>query len=222
MSAPLQASVVIDYQNVHLVAHGLFAETRYMPRHECLIDPLSFSNQLILARNQNQKPGMDHATLGKVLVFRGQPSSEHDADAYARNLAQKAQWERDPRVSVTLRPLKYEYLRDGDGQAIRDGAGQRTVRGKREKGIDVLCALAVVREAMSVGTDVVILASQDSDLEPALDEAIALGTAKIETCCWFDHTQPRRSGQLRPSSRRVWNTRLDATAFRNSWDKTNY
>lgn len=220
--APLRAAIVIDYQNVHLTAHGLFAETKYRPRHECLIDPLHFSNQAIQARNRNQKPGMDHATLQRVLVYRGQPSPEHDSAAYARNQAQKAQWERDPRVAVHLRPLKYDYLRDVDGRVITDGNGEKQVVGKREKGVDVLCALAVMREARRTDVDVVILASQDSDLEPALDEAIALHVAKIETCCWFDRTQPRRSGEIRPSSQRIWNTRLDATAFRNSWDMTNY
>ncbi|MGF1648476.1 MAG: hypothetical protein ACFCVF_16370, partial [Kineosporiaceae bacterium] len=35
----------------------------------------------------------------------------------------------------------------GDGRPASDASGQRIVLGKREKGIDVLCALAVVRES---------------------------------------------------------------------------
>lgn len=122
-----------------------------------------------------------------------------------RNQTQKAQWERDRRVKVTLRPLRYDYLRDADGRVATDGAGRKTVTGKQEKGVDVLCALALVREAPTADTDLVILASQDTDLEPALDEALTLGSAKVETVTWSD---PRRHArQLRPSGgRRLWNT----------------
>ncbi|HEY4420939.1 MAG TPA: hypothetical protein VGN22_15560 [Pseudonocardia sp.] len=61
---------------------------------------------------------------------------------------------------------------------------------KSEKGIDVLCALAMVREARSPDVDLGILASHDSDLEPALDEAIALQYAKVETFSRSDPAQP--------------------------------
>jgi len=162
----LRAVVVIDYQNVHLTGHGLFACSRYAPAHEALVDPLLFANQLIAARNYAQRPGMDAAVLHRVLVYRGQPSAEHDPKPYARNQAQKAQWERDPRITVTLRPLKYQYERDQTGRTLIDAYGKKTVKSKSEKGVDVLCALALVREARLPDVDLVILASQDSDLEP--------------------------------------------------------
>lgn len=221
--AELRAVVVIDYQNVHLTGHGLFAISKYTPVHESLIDPLLFANQLIAARNRAQRPGMAAAVLHRVLVYRGQPSAEHDPKPYARNQAQKAQWQRDRRVTVTLRPLKYRYERDETGRPVVDAAGKKMVQGKDEKGVDVLCALALVREARLTDVDLVILASQDSDLEPALDETLALNTAKVETFCWFDSTQPRRTRQLRPGGdRRVWNTRLTENEFRSCWDPTDY
>lgn len=74
----LRAAVVVDYQNVHLTAHELFPISRNLPRHESLIDPVHFGNQLISARNRAQRPGMDHAVLTQMLVYRGQPSAEHD------------------------------------------------------------------------------------------------------------------------------------------------
>ena len=87
----------------------------------------------------------------------------------------------------------------------------------------MLCALALVREARQSDVNLVILASHDSDLEPALDEAVALHSAKIETFCWFDTTQPGRTRQLRLSTdRTIWNTRLGETEFQNCWDLTNY
>ncbi|MGH7867270.1 MAG: NYN domain-containing protein [Candidatus Dormibacteraceae bacterium] len=221
--AALRAVVVMDYQNVHLTGHGLFAVSKHRPLHESLVDPLHFANRLIRTRNLNQKLGMDHASLSKVLVYRGQPSSEHDPKSYARNQAQKSQWERDPRVAVHLRPLKYRYEYDDFGHAVVGSDGKRIIRGKDEKGVDVLCALALVREARQTNVDLVVLASHDSDLEPALEEALSLHSAKIETFCWFDRSRPNRTRQLRPSGgRTVWNTRLGETEFRNCWDGTDY
>lgn len=224
MSADLRATVVIDYQNVHLTGHGLFASTQHLPKHETLIDPLHFANQLIRARNAAQRAGHPSSVLRRVLVFRGQPAPEHDGRGYARSLAQKSQWERDSKVQVTLRPLKYEYVRAGDGRPATDTDGRKIVNGPpREKGVDVLCALALVREAQDPSIDLVILASSDSDLAPALDEVQRLGTAKVETCCWYDKAQ-RLGYQLWPTdkARPVWNTRLDEAAFRACWDLTDY
>lgn len=219
----LHATVVIDYQNVHLVGHNLFPSTKHRPRHDSLVDPLLFAQTWARVRNEAQRPGMPACDVAKVLVYRGLPSPEHDADAYARNQAQKAHWERDSRVTVIHRPLKYEYQRDADGHSATDATGIRIVTGKREKGIDVLCALALVREAQRPETDLVMLASTDTDLEPALDEAIEYGTAKIETCSWYDPAQRHRSKELRPSPpRRIWNTRLHEPDYNRSWDPTNY
>lgn len=219
----LRATIIVDYQNVHLTGHALFESTRHMPKHETLVDPLFFAQQLIRRRNELQRDGMAHAVLRQVHVFRGLPSPEHDPDAYDRSQAQRAQWERDKRVHVTLRPLKYEYERAADGRPASGVDGKRIVIGKREKGVDVLCALAAVREAQDPANDLVIIASSDSDLAPAIDEVQRLGCAKIETFCWYD-TVKRIGYQLHPTDRTrpVWNTRLDEQAFRSSCDLTDY
>lgn len=108
--------------------------------------------------------------------------------------------------------------------AARLGAdGKKVVESKGEKGIDVLCALAVVRETRRPDVDLVVLASHDSDLEPALDEALGLRSAKIETFSWYDPAQRHRIRQLRPGAgRSIWNTRLGEGEFRNCWDLTDY
>lgn len=220
----LRAAIIVDYQNVHLVGHGLYDATRTRPRHETLIDPLLFAQRLLRVRNAAQKAGMANAVLRSAEVFSGQPSPEHDSSGYARRQAQKAQWERDRRVAVTLRPLKYEYERDAAGRHARAVNGQRIVRGQpQEKGVDVLCALAAVRAAQDPSVDLVIVASSDSDLAPVLDEVRRLGTAKIETFCWWDES--RRIGyQIHPSDRSqpVWNTRLGEADFRACHDRTHY
>jgi uncharacterized protein (UPF0548 family) len=65
-----------------------------------------------------------------------------------------------------------------------------------EEGVDVLCALALIREASDPNIDLVILASQDTDLEAALDEALSLGTAKAETASWYDNVDRRASKEI--------------------------
>lgn len=156
-------------------------------------------------------------------MYRGLPSAEHDPKPYAWNLAQKTEWERDGRVSVALRPLKYRYARTADGGKATDANGQPVVLQRQEKGVDVLCALALIREARYPNVDVVILASQDTDLEPALDEAIQLGTVKVETASWFDKLDFRGSKEIRPTRpARIWNTRLDAQAFVGAQDRKQY
>lgn len=193
-------------------------------KHDFLVHPVHYANQLVHCRNSRQRPGFDHAEFVRVLVHRGLPSAEHDPKPYARNLAQQVEWERDPRVKVTLRPLKYRYQRTSDGRKATDQQGKVLIEGRDEKGVDVLCALALVREARSSDIDLVVLASQDTDLEPALDEVLMLGTAKVETASWFDAANWRASKEIRPSSKaqRIWNTRLNAQAFYSSIDRKAY
>ena len=216
----LRTCVVVDYQNMHLTAHGLYDCSRHGPKHDCLLDPATFAANLLSVRNSGQRPGHRDAELTTVLVYRGLPSNRHDPASYGRSLAQKAQWERDTRVKVHLRPLKYRFRYDSQGEVVRDSDGNEIIDGVEEKGIDVLCALAVVRSANSGDYDLVILASHDSDLEPALDEVLERGRVKIETCQWWGGIRPTK--QLRSSVRNVWNTRLGESEFRRCWDLTNY
>ena len=216
----MRTVVIIDYQNLHLVGAGLFEP--FKQRHECLVHPLKYAEQLLLTRNHRLDNGERSATLSKVLVYRGLPSSEHDPKLYARNQAQKSEWERDRKVKVTLRPLKYQYERVASGEKAIDEKGVPIVLSRSEKGIDVLCALAIVREAQNSEIDLVILASQDTDLEPALDEALLLGTAKIETSSW--HIPHRyRSKEIRPKyPQKIRNTKMDKNTFLMTLDSRDY
>ena len=38
MSTDLRATIIVDYQNIHLTGRGLLASTKLLPRHETLID----------------------------------------------------------------------------------------------------------------------------------------------------------------------------------------
>ena len=172
----VRMAVVIDYQNVHLTAAQLFLPGR--PIEESLIDPFRFAKQLAKARN---KDGQHEVEVSRVEVFRGIPIPDDDPDGYRRNLEQQSQWEygHQNAVSVTLRPLKYNWeWMEGKKIPIRSS--------RREKGIDVMCALALVRLAQSGSYDIVALASRDTDLAPALDEAHKLQDSKIEWSKWYD------------------------------------
>lgn len=224
----MRTSIVIDYQNLHLVGweacrHGVGAP------HECLIHPLAFANELLRVRNTNQRPGHPPAVLTDVWVFRGLPQQEYDPKDNSRNLAHKAAWEKDRRVHVTLRPLRYEPEYEPyntstkhPGQRRRiatDPNGSWRYTDRREKGVDVLCALALIREVQRPDIELVILASHDTDLEPALEEARRLGSAKVETMRWqSDHRFVKQLG----SGLRLWNTRLDANSFERCIDRKKY
>lgn len=84
MAGELRTVIVIDYQNVHLTGHQLFEATRHLPKHETLVDPFLFANRLLQVRKASQRPGHPAAVLDQVLVFRGEPSPEHDLRGYAQ------------------------------------------------------------------------------------------------------------------------------------------
>lgn len=207
-----KALIVFDYQNIHLTAHERFAP-KGTAKHETLLHPLHLANQIIGRRNhlllgrmtQGLGPDIPHAELAAVEVYRGLPSNKHAPTAYRRSMAQKSEWTRDRRVNVTYRPLRYHW----DGQ-IGDYVAQ-------EKGVDVLVALRVVRSAELGDFDVVILASHDTDLEPALDDALSRGTCRVETMGW----QGRKILQTSQGGS-IWHTALDGAAFVRARDRKDY
>ena len=221
MGETLRAAVVVDYQNIHLTAHTLFAEPDEA-KHETLIHPLHFANALIGERNLRQREGYPHAELQRVLAYRGQPSSEHDPRSFGRTDAQRAAWRASSsRVEIHYRPLRYQF-RSGGSYSTLTGHAPAIIEKVEEKGIDVLCALAVVEQSRADDVDLVILASHDTDLEPCLDAALDIGSARIETCQWWNPSI-RHTKQLRPTGERgIWNTRMGASVYQASRDRHIY
>lgn len=141
----LRTVVVIDYQNVHLTARDVFSPGE--DAHEAIIHPVQYARAAIQRRNQRTRDGSE-AEFVKVLVHRGLPHVDYDSAQNARCLAQRSQWERDG-AEVHLRDLKYQFQRGADGRPALDIHGKKIPRGPgKEKGIDVMCALACVREAL--------------------------------------------------------------------------
>ena len=80
MSNDLRASVIVDYQNVHLTGHNCFDASQRLARHDTLVDPLLFAQQLIVARNASQRAGQPpalngHAPRGSIWLHEERPAA---------------------------------------------------------------------------------------------------------------------------------------------------
>jgi len=189
----------MDYQNVHLTGHQQFG-AQGAPAHLSLVHPGLFADAIDANRKSHHRPG----TISHVFVFRGLPSAEYEPDSNRRNQAQAGEWTRDPRVIVRPRPLRYPPTWP-DEKA-------------REKGIDVLLATRFVRAAILHLADILILASRDTDLEPAIELAACVPNAPvIEVCNWAG--RGRLCRQLQPQP---WCTYLDDSDFLACHDTRQY
>lgn len=199
MASRATAHLFIDYQNLHLSAHETFGGYQ-APVHKSLVHPARFADEVQRARNALVHQQVD---ITKIHVYRGEPSSNQDAIAAARNKAQAAEWTRDPRVKMRTRTLRYP----------RDGGPAR------EKGVDVMLAIDLVRCSIAKEADVLILASRDTDLLPALEAAYDIDGSFVEVANWAGMSRLRFVGKER---RTLWCTFLDETAFRASMDPRQY
>lgn len=193
--------VLIDYQNIHLTGHGKFAPGD-IAKHESLVLPQSFARQILDVRRHFVPPEIADPDLLSVRTFRGQPGNRQEPKSYSRSQAQASNWTRDSRVVVYTRPLRYPW--DWPNTPAQ------------EKGIDVMLAIELVQLAYTRAYDILILASHDTDLEPAVTAAEALGTSRIETAGW------KGCKRLRGGSNERWHTFLDGAAFVRSRDRTPY
>lgn len=227
----LRTAVIVDYQNVHLTARDTF-DPRGDP-YDSLVHPMSFATRALVERNARQREGYPHATLTRVPAFRGLPHVDHDWEQNRRCVDQAIQWRADG-ATVELRDLKYQFKKSASGRPVLDVNGKKETEGRpTEKGIDVLCALASIREASADDIDLVILATRDTDLVPVLDELYdfrgsdAQKYAIIETVSWHNSRAREEGafngGNLRPTGdRRIWNTNMDRSCYEASLDRRDY
>jgi uncharacterized LabA/DUF88 family protein len=167
----------VDYQNVHLSAASCF-EADTTKRHHSLIHPGLYGDRLMEKRAAAGR----HGSLEHIWVYRGRPGMVQQPDAAARNNAQEAEWHRDRRVTVSARPLKYPSNWPTSPQ--------------QEKGIDVALAIGFVRTAIQQRADVLILASRDTDIVPALEMAVDLGRTDVEVVTWLGKSRLRLPGHI--------------------------
>lgn len=158
--------LLIDYQNIHLTARDRFAPPGTDAR-ATLVHPTAFAERTLRIR-ATAAPGA--AEIVSIALFRGVPSNARQPLLYAASHAQRAHWTRDARVCVHYRTLRY---------------GNWPKEPPREKGVDVHLAIELVRAAyLTSEVDVAIVATHDTDLEPALAMAAASGRIGVETVGW--------------------------------------
>ena len=191
-----RVGLFIDFQNIHLTARDVFAPPATSAQ-DTLIHPVLFAER-VLALRASESP---EDVLSKIVVFRGVPSNARQPRLYGAAQAQRANWSRDKRVQVEYRTLRYSS-RAGDPP--------------REKGVDVQLAIEVVRAAhLREDLDVVIVATHDTDLEPAITMATESQRVVIETAGWRGCRRLRAGVRLR-------HTTLDAADFVATRDRRDY
>lgn len=192
---PDRVIVFVDYQNVHGWARRQFHPVGAHPA-EGHIDPLKLAQSLVDARRRPSE-------LTEVRVYRGRPLPVHQPQAAAANDRQTSDWERNAKVTVIRRPLRYPP--------------DWPTTPATEKGIDVAIAVDMIRMAMAGECDAVILMSADTDLLPAIETIYDLRLAHIEVATWTGANRLRFS-----SSQLPWCHYLNATAYQTLQDHTDY
>lgn len=191
------AHLFIDYQNVHFTAWECF--TSYgAPVYDSLIHPGKFADQISASRDAR---GFEHIDFTRISVYRGLPSRRHEPGQHARVQRQASQWTKDRRVVVNLRPLRYP----------RDWPDTPS----QEKGVDVHLAIEVAQAAMERSADVLVVATRDTDIVPALELAQNVEGVDLELATWVGQSELKLSRKARV-------VRLDKGGYSRSRDMNNY
>lgn len=201
-----RVSVFVDYQNVWAGARDAFGW-----RHDHFTRGQVRPRRLGVLLADRGRPIDPQRKLERVSVFRGEPSAVHSPTGQAACHRQVEGWRKEARVIATTRPLKY-YRRGTD-------AAGRAEFEAREKGIDVLIALAMVMGARNDEFDVAVLMSNDTDLVPAIEAVLDLGK-RCEVASW--QSRQRAGSRLSATGRSIWCHWLDERAYDLVSDATDY
>ncbi len=187
--------VFIDYQNVTSTGYDCFPRVSRV-RQFTHIDPIRLAELLVGRRRFTSE-------LVGIRVYRGRPSPDRQRGAAAVNDIQASEWERDSRVTVVRRPLRYP-------------SGYPLER-PQEKGVDVILAIDFVRLAIDRAYDTGVIVSHDTDLMPALETVRDLGLAHVELSGW-SHCKRLWF----PGTRLPWHHSLDERDYQHVCDDTDY
>ncbi len=155
----------IDYQNAFRGARDLFYDGQSIPATAGQFDPLLLG-QLLVER------GLPGRELREVRIYRGLPSPTKDPTGYAASRSQIRHWQKDPRITVITRPLRYPK-----------STGRETK--PSEKGIDVQLAMDFATMAVRGQYEVGMLFSRDTDLLPPLEFVFSSDVdARCEVATW--------------------------------------
>ena len=143
-----RAIVYIDYENAYRHAREFFHNDE--PGHDRTnghFKPRALAEALC-EEYARKFPARESLEITSVKVFRGRPVQRYEPEAASAWNRQAKAWKEDG-ISLTHAWLHYD-----------EGGGR-----PREKGIDILLALHVFRDAVAGSCDVAILFSRDSDFE---------------------------------------------------------
>lgn len=198
--------VFVDYQNTWHTTRALFVP-RGSPSWLGHVHPDRLG-ELLCRRSLSVDPAR---RLVGVSVYRGRPGPRSSTKLRSAFAHQVTYWEALAGVSVHTRPMR--YWPDG-----RTHDGRQRWRSE-EKGVDVLLALHLALGAHHDCYDVAVVVSADTDLLPAIEEAVRVGK-RVETATWWAPPEPQRA--LRVPGRQLWNHYLDAADFAAVRDDTDY
>lgn len=195
--------VFLDYQNVYQCAREVFHH--HLDPHWCgQVNPVKLGLHLAADSPFDRE-------LTQVRIYRGQPVGDRDPRGFAASHRQHAAWQRDPRVHLVTRPLRYPR-----GWPTVKRPGERP----QEKGIDVALTLDYAVMAVRDEYDVGILFSVDTDLKPALEFVASSGLARAEVAAWSAQGQHTR--RLSISGRRLYCHWVDQDVYKRIQDPINY
>ena len=156
--------VFVDYQNGYRRARDAFHDHRADPHWMGQVNPTALGALVV------ELAGDPQYELHQVRIYRGLPDPRRDPHGNRAAHRQIAAWRRDPAVTVNTRT--FQYPRNYPASP------------PQEKGIDVQLALDFAMMAVRDEYDVGILMSNDTDLRPALEEVMNLGSQTVEVAAW--------------------------------------
>jgi uncharacterized LabA/DUF88 family protein len=193
-----RVALFLDYQNVYRSAREMFHPLT-APHWNGQINPVALGELLV------ERSPFDRQ-LDEVRLYRGIPDSTKDPKGYSASQRQIAEWSELPKTRVITRTLRYPYGWPREKP--------------EEKGIDVSLAVDFVRMAVQDEFDVGIMMSTDTDLKPALEAVVKLGTARVEVTAWS--TPNSYSRRLSIKGQKLWCHWLDETDYHRVQDTRDY
>jgi len=198
---PDRVVVFLDYQNIYRGARDAFHAWDDPPQAG-QIDPVRLA-ELLVRRSPFDRE------LNEIRIYRGRPDSLKEPVGYGANLRQCSTWERDPRVTVITRTLRYP--------------ARWPAEKAEEKGIDVALAVDAVAMAVRGEYEIALIMSTDTDLKPALEAIAALGGnpfPRCEVAAWSSPVGHSRRLSIRNA--RLWCHWLEEADYRQLADPTDY
>jgi uncharacterized LabA/DUF88 family protein len=207
MRAADRVVVFVDYQNAYKRAREVFGD----PADPDYRFGQLFPRRLGVLLRQRAEDAGKNRELKEVRVYRGEPDAKRSPVGQAACQRQVRFWNAQEAVRAFTRPLDYRPILWENGKAVDWEV--------REKGIDVMLAVDMVRGAYENEYDVAILMSADTDLIPAAEAVLDIGKW-IEFAAW--RPDQGYASHLRLPNRKSWCHQLGRHDYEMVHDPNDY